>query len=68
MTGGVVEESGLFESSNQARQIINETLQYAFEQQLGRTIDGTSDTFTLGVRHLVTGGNVYGSLNWNSIL
>lgn len=68
MTGGVVEESGLFESSNQARQIINETLQYAFEQQLGRTIGGTSDTFTLGVRHLLTGGNVYGTLNWNSIL
>jgi hypothetical protein len=68
MTGGVVEESGLFESSNQSRQIINSNLQYAFEQQLGRTIDGTSDTFTLGVRHLVTGGNVYGTLNWNSIL
>jgi|LakMenE01Jun11ns_1017448.scaffolds.fasta_scaffold9956727_7 hypothetical protein len=69
MTGGIVEESGLFESSNQSRQIINENLQYAFEQQLGRTIGGASDTFTLGVRHLSTGGgNVYGTLNWNSIL
>jgi hypothetical protein len=68
MTGGVVEESGLFESSNQSRQIINENLQYAFEQQLGRTIGGTSDTYTLAVRHLSSGGNVYGTLNWNSIL
>jgi hypothetical protein len=68
MTGGVVEESGLFESSNQSRQTINENLQYAFEQQLGRTIGGTSDTYTLAVRHLLTGGNVYGTLNWNSIL
>jgi hypothetical protein len=68
MTGGVVEESGLFESSNRARQTINENLKYAFEQQLGRTIGGTSDTFTLGVRHLLTGGDVYGTLNWNSVL
>ncbi len=68
MSGGTVEDSGIFASSNQSSALINAYLPNTFEQQLGRTISGTADTYTLAVRHLVTGGNVYGTLNWNSIL
>jgi hypothetical protein len=68
MTGGTVEDSGIFSSSNQSSSLINAYLASTFEQQIGRTIGGVSDTFTLAVRHLATGGNVFGTLNWNSIL
>jgi hypothetical protein len=68
MTGGTVEDSGIFSSSNQSSALINAYLASTFEQQIGRTIGGVSDTFTLAVRHLATGGNVFGTLNWNSIL
>jgi len=68
MSGGTVEDSGIFASSNQSNALINAYLPSTFEQQLGRTIGGTADTYTLAVRHLGTGGNVYGTLNWNSIL
>jgi hypothetical protein len=68
LSGGTVEDSGIFASSNQSTALINAYLPNTFEQQLGRTIGGTADTYTLAVRHLGTGGNVYGTLNWNSIL
>ena len=68
MTNASIEESGLFASSNQSSQLVNSTLEYRFDHQLGRTIAGVSDTFTLAARHLLTGGNMYGTLNWNAIV
>jgi hypothetical protein len=68
MTGGTVEDSGIFVGGNQSRAMVNVNLATTFEQQLGRTIGGVSDTFTLAVRHLASGGDVYGTLNWNSLL
>ena len=68
LSGGSVEESGIFASSNQSKLLVNSNLEYIFDHQLGRTIDGVSDTLTLAARHLVSGGNVYGTLNWNSIV
>lgn len=68
MTGGAVEDSGIFVGGNQSKAQINTNLVTTFDQQLGRTIGGVSDTFTLAARHLNGGGNVNGTLNWNSIL
>jgi hypothetical protein len=68
MSGGNVEDSGIFNSSNQSRNTINEAIKFSFDSQLGRTISAISDVYTLAVRHLATGGNVYGSLNWNSLV
>jgi hypothetical protein len=68
MSGGDIEDSGIFASSNQSSALINAELGYIFEQQLGRSIAGVSDTLTLSARALLTGGNVYGTLNWNSVV
>lgn len=68
MSGGVVEDSGIFASSNQSNALVNASLGYIFEQQLGRTLSGVSDTFTLAARSLASGSTVYGTLNWNAVL
>ena len=68
MSGGVVEESGFFTSSNQAKGNVSMNLDYIFDMQIGRDQTPTSDTFTLAVRHLAGGGDVYGSLNWNDLV
>lgn len=68
MTGGIVEDSGFFASSNQSNNLRTQELEYNWEQQLGRDQTPTSDTLTLAARHLVTGGSVYGSLNWHDLV
>jgi hypothetical protein len=68
MSGGVVEESGFFTSTTQARGAVSTNLDYIFDLQIGRDQTPTSDTVTLAVRHLAVGGDVYGSLNWNDLV
>jgi hypothetical protein len=68
MSGGSIEDSGIFASSNQSSALLNIEMQTRLDQQLGRTIAGVSDTLTLAARHLASGGDVYGTLNWNSVL
>lgn len=68
MSGGIVEDSGFFASSNQSNNLRTQELEYNWEQQLGRDQTPTSDTLTLAVRHLVTGGTVYGSMNWQDLV
>jgi len=68
MSGGSVEDSGIFTSTTQAATMVNVELSRRFEQQLGRDQTPTSDVLTLAVRHLATGGTVYGTLNWNSVV
>ena len=68
MSGGTVEDSGFFASSNQSNNLRSEEIEYNWEMQLGRDQTPTSDTITLAVRHLVTGGTVYGSLNWHDLV
>jgi hypothetical protein len=68
MSGGAVEDSGIFASSNQSNALINIEIARRFEQQLGRDQSGTSDTITLAARHLAGSGSIYGTLNWNSIV
>jgi hypothetical protein len=68
MTGGTTEDSGFFASSNQSNNLRTQEIDYNWEQQLGRDQTPTSDTITLATRHLVTGGVVYGSLNWHDLV
>ena len=68
MSGGIPEDSGFFASSNQSNNLRTQELEYNWEQQLGRDQTPTSDTLTLAVRHLVTGGTVYGSMNWHDLV
>jgi hypothetical protein len=67
MTGGIVLNSGIFTSSRQASQVVDSSLEYNFSFQLGRDQTPTSDTITVGVRHLAVGGTVYGSLGWKDL-
>lgn len=68
MTGGTIEDSGFFASSNQSNNLRTQEIEYNWEQQLGRDQTPTSDTITLATRHLVNGGVVYGSLNWHDLV
>lgn len=68
MSNGTIEDSGFFASSNQSNNLRTEDITYNWEQQLGRDQTPTSDTLTLAARHLVNGGNVYGSLNWHDLV
>ena len=68
MSGGIPEDSGFFASSNQSNNLRTQDLEYNWEQQLGRDQTPASDTLTLAVRHLVTGGTVYGSINWHDLV
>ena len=68
MTNASIEESGIFASSQQSSALVNANLGYIFEQQLGRTIAGASDTVTLAARALASGVNVYGTINWNAVV
>lgn len=68
MSGGIVEDSGIFASATQSKDLINIEIARRFEQQLGRDQSGTSDTITLAARHLAGSGSVYGTLNWNSVI
>ena len=68
MSGGSIEDSGIFASSNQSSALVNSELGYIFEQQLGRSIAGVSDSVTLAARALASGSTVYGTINWNSVV
>lgn len=65
---GTVEVTSIFSSSNQSKSNAISTIGYNWDLQLGRDLSGTSDTLTLAVRHLATGGQVFGSLAWNDLL
>lgn len=68
MSGGIVVQTGIFASSNQAAGTISSLGEFRFDLQLGRDIQAVSDTLTLAVRHLATGGTVFGSLSWMDLL
>lgn len=68
LNSGTVEASSIFTSSNQSKSNAISTIGYNWDLQLGRDVSGNSDTLTLAVRHLATGGQVFGSLAWNDLL
>lgn len=67
MSGGLVIDAGVFTASQQASQVVDSSLDYNFSFQLGRDQTPTSDILAIGVRHLATGGNVYGNFGWKDL-
>ena len=72
MTGAIIEDSGIFASSNQSSALVNAELASRLESQVGRSLASastyTTDTYTLAARSLASGVSVYGTLNWNTIV
>lgn len=64
MSGGTVVQAGIFVSTTQSAGQAASLGEFRFDLQLGRDQTPTSDTITLSIRHLNTGGTVYGSLGW----
>ena len=64
MSGGTVVRAEYISSANKASTPLNETTEYNFDLQLGRTQSKTSDIYTLAVRAISGSGNCIGSLSF----
>jgi hypothetical protein len=64
MSGGTVVRSEYISSANKASTPLNETTEYNWDLQLGRTQAKVSDTYTLAVRAISGSGNCIGSLSF----
>jgi hypothetical protein len=64
LTGGTQVYVDYASTSNKVTTPINEPQQYNFDMQLGRTIDGVSDTLTLAARAISGTGTIIGSLSF----
>ena len=64
MTGGTVVRAEYISSANKASTPLNETTEYNFDLQLGRTQAKVSDTYTLAVRAISGSGNAIGALSF----
>jgi hypothetical protein len=64
MSGGTVVRTEYISSANKASTPLNETTEYNWDLQLGRTQAKVSDTYTLAVRAISGSGNAIGSLSF----
>ncbi len=64
MSGGTVVRAEYISSANKASIPLNETTEYNWDLQLGRTQEKVSDTYTLAVRAISGSGNCIGSLSF----
>lgn len=64
MSGGTVVRAEYISSANKASTPLNETTEYNWDLQLGRTQAKVSDTFTLAVRAISGSGNAIGALSF----
>ena len=64
MSGGTVVRAEYISSANKASTPLNETTEYNWDLQLGRTQAKVSDTYTLAVRAISGSGNCIGSLSF----
>lgn len=64
MSGGTVVRVEYISSANKASTPINDSTEYIWDLQLGRTQNKVSDTLTLAVRVISGTGNVIGSLSF----
>jgi hypothetical protein len=63
MTGGTIVQSDFVSSSNQSAAAVTGPTGYNYDLQLGATVGGTSDIYTLGVRVLSgSSGDAIGSI------
>lgn len=64
LTGGTIVQSGYVSASNQASGQVDSSLEYNFDLQLGRTISGTSDIYTVAARVLTGSDDIIGALEF----
>ena len=64
MTGGTITQINYAASSNQGTTPLNESGVFNWDTQLGVSISGVSDVYTVGVRTFSGSGNVVGSLTF----
>jgi hypothetical protein len=64
MTGGTITQINYAASSNQGTTPLNEAGVFNWDTQLGVSISGVSDVYTVGVRTFSGSGNVVGSLTF----
>ena len=64
MTGGEIVKSDFTSSGVLSGNTINDPSTYNFDLQLGSTIGGTSDVFTLAVRTITGTGEGIGALSY----
>ena len=64
MSGGTIVRTEYISSANKASTPLNETTEYNWDLQLGRTQAKVSDVYTLAVRAISGSGNAIGSLSF----
>ena len=64
LSGGTIVQSGYTASSNQSSGQVDSDFAYNFDLQLGRTISGTSDIYTLAARVLSGTDDIIGALEF----
>ena len=64
MTGGTIAQIDYAASSNQGTTPLNQAGVFNWDTQLGVSISGVSDIYTVGVRTLNTTGNIIGALTF----
>jgi hypothetical protein len=64
MTGGTITQINYAASSNQGTTPLNQVGIFNWDTQLGVSISGVSDVYTVGVRTLNATGNIIGSLTF----
>jgi hypothetical protein len=64
MSGGTVVRAEYISSANKASTPLNESTEYNWDLQLGRTQAKVSDTYTLAIRAISGSGNAIGSLSF----
>jgi len=69
MTGGTIVQSDFVVSTNQSRGTLIDSMLYNFDLQLGVSIAGVSDVYTVAVRTVSgSGGSMYGSLSFYDLV
>lgn len=64
LTGGTIVQSGYVSATNQSSGQVESNFAYNFDLQLGRTIGGTSDIYTVAARVLTGSDDIIGSLEF----
>ena len=64
LTGGTIVQSSYTSATNQSTGQVDSSLEYNFDLQLGRTIGGTSDIYTVAARTLSGSHDIIGALEF----
>lgn len=64
LTGGTIVKAAFLSATNQAAAVLDADTGYNFDLQLGRTMGGTSDVFTLAARVLTGSDTIIGALEF----